>query len=275
MYMGFGSLSNYNGSLDDVRIYNRALTANEITSQYESGRPTHQLVPTGSAGNKVYSNGSTGFSRSVTPIDQSVVGYWDFDADSGSTSSTDKTANGNNGTMYSATTPTNLHTSAGKFKNAASFDGVNDYVKVATGLDTTGNTVSFWFKQSASGNRGIVETVTTNTIQSSEPYLYVSTVGGTLSTYANGGVPQYSTVSTHNLNTWYHLVIVRTATTENTYFDGVLKVSNKTLSVAGTNQQLNLGIGYHGYLNGSIDDVRVYNRALSASEVLAIYNATR
>jgi hypothetical protein len=82
-------------------------------------------------------------------------------------------------------------------------------------------------------------------------------------------------------STWHHIVWVMSGSSSTVYFDGS---AVKTLSVTGSN------VGYHAtnprigswydgvdskqFHSGSIDDVRLFNRALSLSEVTDLYNAT-
>ena len=158
------------------------------------------------------------------------------------------------------------------------FDGVNDYVDCGTdsSLDfgVGSATISAWFK-------------TTNTVgalctkrASTGFQLYV--FSGRL--YADGaGTPTggYST-SNVNTNTWKHGVVVydRSGGLIRLYVNGV---ADGTTALGGTTLtdvgRCNIGranLGAPGdYFNGSISTVQIYNRALSAQEVLQNYNATK
>jgi len=86
-----------------------------------------------------------------------------------------------------------------------------------------------------------------------------------------------------NTGEWHYYGLVKTGTTLNLYFDGVLSNSSSCPAThAVTTNELLLGsyrindgkAGNHMF-DGSIDEVRVYNRALATDEVIALYNATR
>jgi hypothetical protein len=60
------------------------------------------------------------------------------------------------------------------------------------------------------------------------------------------------------------------------YIDGVLvKSGAKTLNTNGTNLLLGAALDNSGYWNGSLDEIRVYDRALSAAEALSLYNTEK
>jgi hypothetical protein len=81
------------------------------------------------------------------------------------------------------------------------------------------------------------------------------------------------------INTWTHIAVVATATETRLYVNGVLKQGGFGPVRLGTNALANTAIGGtgegvggdHDSFNGSIDEVRVYNRALSDSEIQLAY----
>ena len=114
-YIGKSSASAdrfFDGSIDDVRIYNRALSPREV-------RDLYAFAP-------------------------GPVGYWNFDEGSGQ-SANDISGNSNTGTLGSSASSDSADPSwaTGKFGKALSFDGSNDYVDRGTG-PTVVNTVEFW-----------------------------------------------------------------------------------------------------------------------------------
>ncbi|MFA5021448.1 MAG: LamG domain-containing protein, partial [Patescibacteria group bacterium] len=120
-----------NGLIDEVRIYNRALSADEVKQHYE--RTRRNLVVNNPSG---------------TP----PVGWWKMDEATGATVR-DYSVNGNTGTKYWMSTSTNYGLVDGKIGKALSFDGVDDYVDCGNGasLDMTTNnfTVETWIKRTA------------------------------------------------------------------------------------------------------------------------------
>ena len=119
-------------------------------------------------------------------------------------------------------------------------------------------------------------------------FLYVSNGGGiTWSASYGGGGYQYDSInSTGPTNTWYHLTVVASASNVQIYINGKLVASGPRTNLLGysigdTDTMIGSALSYAPTLiNGSwqpclglIDDVRIYNRALSAAEVQALYNA--
>jgi hypothetical protein len=136
LFIGTAGTSQYfNGSIDDVRIYNRALSASEVQQLYNLGAGTH--VNTSSANLQQSSSLANG-----------LVGYWTFDGPTISgTTVKDLSGQGNNGTNNGAM-PT-----IGKLGQALQFNGSSNYINLGTGSqynfpDTT-FTVSAWIRTSA------------------------------------------------------------------------------------------------------------------------------
>lgn len=100
----------WKGTLDDVRIYNRILLAQEITDLYNTGRSL--------------SSSASAMTQESTSTAENLVGHWKLDESSGTTAS-DSSGNDNAGALAHGSVWT-----AGKIGNAISFDGVNDYVDV-------------------------------------------------------------------------------------------------------------------------------------------------
>src|SRR5205823_4666000 len=104
------------------------------------------------------------------------------------------------------------------------------------------------------------------TIGSGSVYLY------------QGGIPVNFSYSPPT-NTWTHLAVVATSTETRLYVNGSLK-ETRGIFALGTNSKANTVIGGTGEgpggdndpFKGSIDEVRIYNRAVSGSEALLIYN---
>ncbi|HEX6667758.1 MAG TPA: LamG-like jellyroll fold domain-containing protein [Solirubrobacterales bacterium] len=198
-----------------------------------------------------------------------VLGYG-FEETSGTTATDTSTAK-NNGTLNGATS-----TPSGKFGRALSFDGTNDRVDVpdANSLDlTNGMTLEAWVKP------------TTNTGYRTA---LMKERGGDLvySLYAsNGAVPKFESFTTGEnaatsgsglaLNAWTHLTATYDGATMRLYANGV-EVGTKaaTGSMPNTTGALRIGgnAPWGEYFSGLIDEVRVYNRALSASEIEADMN---
>ena len=146
------------------------------------------------------------------------------------------------------------HQTAGKFGNGLGFDGVNDYAEVTLPDLSINYSVSFWLKLDESGREQ-------HPIEFSSTQFFISSG---LQTWFQG----YGNTILE-LNKWYHIVYMSDSQGSRIYLNGKLdKRSNITYDPSTT-----LAFGdYYGHtgnydFNGMLDDVRVYNRALSPDEV--------
>src|SRR5882724_3500878 len=260
------------GSLDDVRVYTRALSADEIK--------------------RLYNIGGTVKLNSTLPGPQSgLVGWWTFDGkDMAGNYAFDKSGNGNRGTL----TGTNgiPQRTIGKIGQALSFDGVDDYVNVSSGASLKGKsaaTISLWYKPSGAppGDAAMYyeSTATTGNSRFSVQHrpngdlrvVMRDTDGGTSFT-------ALETAAFPTMGQWHHIVATVDAATDNLilYRNGAqvaIDTTAKGSFTAGAPADT-IAIGaYHGgvsiYNNGLIDDVRLYTRALSADEIKRLYNMGR
>ena len=222
-----------------------------------------------------------GSNLSLSPLFSSngLVGYWKFDETSGATS-TDSSGNGNNGTWVG----TSNHWTTGKIGGAGQFSGSVDSVWVtgASKLNITGPiTFSVWINTNSTypSNYGML-------FEGSDlnSYLTVSdgninlslSVGGiryTLNSWIGGG-------SGIPVNTWSYAAATWDGSTMKIYVNGVLRNSGGPYAGALSITTGSMAIGQYAgantyYFNGLIDDARIYNRALSAAEIMALYNATK
>jgi hypothetical protein len=103
--------------------------------------------------------------------------------------------------------------------------------------------------------------------------------GGVLSFHindpVNGPVWPVQAVFTPALNQWYHLAVTRSGNTFTIYVNGVAIGSGTSTRVIPTpNAPLTMGEAEGlGYMNGYLDEVSIYNQALSQGQIQAIYNA--
>jgi hypothetical protein len=206
----------------------------------------------------------------VSAASSGLVGAWGFDEPSGATA-TDASGRGNTGTISGAT-----RTTAGRFGGALMFDGINDWVTVpdATSLRlTTGATVEGWARPSANGSAGW-RTMAIKENGSNLSYaLYAYGDGGLPSGHAFTSTERWARATTAPaLNTWVHLATTYDGTTIRLYVNGT-QVGTQAQSgpiTAGTGP-LRFGGNaiWPEWFQGQLDELRVYNRALSGAEVQA------
>jgi hypothetical protein len=206
-----------------------------------------------------------------------LVAHWTFDEGSGTIAH--DSAGSNNGTITGATW------TSGVIGGALSFNGSGDYVNV-------GNTV---MHNLAKGTfTAWVFPVNLSSVCGGYNFAYVIGVngdsGGELGFRVNGDGSGWCSVKNNVTNGylafpagsiatggWYHVAMTWDGTYWKVYINGVQKDS-KTFS-QGTSSASNtalIGKGWDGCSwNGTIDDVRFYNRALSAEEVLLLFDDTK
>jgi len=249
----------FNGKIDQVKIYDYARTPAQIAYDYNRGAP---------------------------------IAHWKFNECEGSTIH-DSSGNGNHGTLAVTTDggnsagvgTCNTGSSAwgsgatGKFGSSLNFDGDGDYVDIpshGSELNLTGDlTMSTWVKTTSSSDRFIYSGTASNWGHR----LYTITGGAIKADFIQvlPSVVDESITSTIAINDglWHHIVVTRTNGSDmNLYIDGKL---NKNETAANLNLRTGTGrtIGAYntsGYFPGQIDDVQIYNYALSASQVKKLYN---
>ena len=197
----------------------------------------------------------------------------------------DLSGNNNNGTLTNGPT-----FSAGNM-GSISLDGTNDYVDtVNTGTTfqfaNVTFTVSLWIKTNATSGVIISKGATASTAGWMFQFDSAGTVSGT--TKGSDGTNTYNrtSIATVNNNTWRNIVSVYTTNTttlaSNTtsiYIDGVLSNGTGTLGglvYATTTDTVQIGRRPSGaYWSGSVSNLLIYNRELTAAEILQNYNATK
>ena len=202
-----------------------------------------------------------------------LVAAYSFDEGSG-TVAADASGTGNNGTVTGAT-----WTAAGKNGGALSFDGVNDLVSRADNatLDVTRITIEAWVNPSAlSGWRTVVLKEGTDALgyalyahdDSPRPAAYINT-GQAGDRWSEG-------VTALPLNTWTHLATTYDGATLRLYVNGV-QVRSRAYTGNIVNRAGPLSIGGNNvwgeWFSGLLDDVRIYNRALTLAEIQADMNS--
>jgi hypothetical protein len=215
------------------------------------------------------------------------VAYWRLDEVSGSTAfdwapPASYTNSGNNGTYTGGVTLAQPG-ALGDLDYAASFDGVTGYVVVpdAAPLRITGDlTIEVWVKPTGtmSGNKDLVVKAGPGGIAA--PYKLRAFNNGLQPGFVTGNGSSQDVCTNGSFqftpNNWYHVVGTKAGSLMSLYVNGAL-VATQTAATALADGGLNLVIGCDEgpirFFAGVIDEVAVYNTALSAARVLAHYNA--
>jgi len=162
----------------------------------------------------------------------------------------------------------------GAIGGGVSFDGVNDYISTMYTQNLPAWTVAVWTRSPAPPANG----VTSGPVQREANFQLNWNHGDTAFRGAAalrvGGRWYAATFGALQGNRWYHLAATYDGETLRTYRDGVLVASNLGPSGPPDAEPKSLLFGRHAtrdrYFNGSIDDVRIYDRALDASEIAAL-----
>lgn len=210
----------------------------------------------------------------VVNANSGLVAAFGFNENTG-TVANDNSGNGNNGTLTNGPT----WSASGKFGAAISFDGVDDFVNIAdaNSLDlTNGMTLEAWVNASnLTGYKTAIckENGTTNLAYALSPN---NGATNTSNQRPNSRIRIGSNTRTVtgtsklSLNTWTHLAITYDGTTMRLYVNGTQTSTLATTgSITATTNPLRIGgtTALGQYFTGLIDEVRVYNRALAASEI--------
>jgi prepilin-type N-terminal cleavage/methylation domain-containing protein len=252
----------------------------EVTSLFESqkNKTTYGQKPIVQSYPEVNAQGS---SLSINPLfnPTGLVGYWPMTEGSGS-SSIDQSGSGNTGGWSGTATGINsTYYSAGKVGNyAGNFDGSTDIVGVGTNNFPLGNApVSVFAWVNPSSVTGAHTVFYYGKVGTANDAFQFALNGNSLLFQTWGSSPQWPVGLTPN--TWYFIGFTYSGGTSVTmYINGI----PNTVAISQLNLVNSSGAaigwttsGYSSYFSGSIDDVRIYNRALSAAEVQALYNAEK
>jgi hypothetical protein len=248
--------SNYfTGSIDDVKIYNYARTPAQVAYDYNRGAPIAHWQLDECQGSTIYdasgnnNHGTLNIGASGT---QTAIG----------TCNTSGTAWGNGAT--------------GKYNSSLNFDGTDDYVSMgdpASGIFDFGSndfTVSIWVKKgSPSADGGILtKEAYDGTGNSLDLYYFHS---NSRYIYWNGSAAySFGTATT----SWQQLIVTRSGTTITMYSAGKLMATGTDARALTNAYPLVIGAfaDYSQPFSGQIDDVKIWNYALSADQIKKLYN---
>jgi hypothetical protein len=241
--------------------------------------------------NNNYTNALIDFSASASDtnlgsiipnLDNSLVSWWKMDDNAGDKIVTDYMG-ANNGT--SATNTSVIHT-AGKLGGAMTFNGSTSFIKLDTATDfgiTDKMTASVWVKFNNSDTNKVI----LGTQGSSNGFVIrqsVNTPGKLQWQVLNtiGGATNLQTSATYSDNQWH--LVTGTYDGSNTvlYIDGIYITKGSLTGNVAYPSAYPFSIGCYAagrlesfsVFNGSIDDVMIFNRALTTDEITGLYNAT-
>jgi hypothetical protein len=222
-------------------------------------------------------NIDAGISRQVLVMNSPVVptdyiAYWKLDETNGAIAS-DSSGNGNTGTVVGATWSTN-----GQVNGCLNFNGLNNYVQVTNPLGDDFS-ISFWVKTTQVGSSG--QWYQGSGLVDGYVAANANDFGTALSSnfFAFGtGKPDTTIVSTTPINdgVWHQCVATRVESTGalTIYVDGLPQGSGTgSTNPLKASTYLRFGSRQNGanFFNGSLDEIKLYTRALGSNEVTALY----
>jgi hypothetical protein len=256
-----------NGKLDDIGIWNRALTQQEITNMYNGVN---------------YSDTCNAVSGSLV---NGLVAYYPFCGNAN-----DQSGNGNNGTVNGATLVTDRF---GNNNSAYDFDGnLNTYVNVPLQETLEGNkSFSCWIKLPFNFINPYCNFITAKNQTVTLPNDYLS-INGNHPSYVTAnivgrffdgktGIGLNSTINLNN-NIWHHIVLTHNYNLQQAklFIDGVL-IETLNSSSFSTNSlidrfvfggDLNTNTSANATLFGQLDDIGIWNRALTQQEITQLFS---
>lgn len=220
-----------------------------------------------------------------------LVGWWPFNGNAN-----DESGNGNNGTVNGASLTSDRF---GVSNSAYSFNGLNDFITVPDNnlLDLTNNyTISAWvnipdYTVSPSLPNGVGVTDPSRSILG-KPRNSGWATGYAIRHEPTGSSTKFSgsecgpcigigTNTTPNLNEWYNLTVVRHNTSIEIYINGILDTTAQISTQLLINSSEPLYIGkeftsvgnnWYRWFKGKIDDIGIWNQALTQQEITDLYN---
>ena len=244
-YKGNFVFSNFNGSVDDFKIFSKELSASEVKYEYEG-----------------------------------LVAYYKFDESSG-TSAKDETVNDNDGKLINGPI---WQPNIGKFEGSLNFDGLNDYVRVENSqslITTKTLTIAFWLSIESKASDyshpiGMYDSDSSRKWHSYTVYIKPNSTTLIWKFSSIGGSRKETDIGDILLDRFTHVAVTYDSTMISGYINGELKESDTASGEISISESDPLGIGCtdivldQKYFKGLIDDVRIYRRALSPDEIYDI-----
>ena len=253
-----GPLGQYfNGYLDQVRIFNKALNSTEVTTLYNETACTKAAC--------------TGTTNTLDILgDGSCIATYPLDG-----SPADLSGN-YNGVQTDVTYPQGYFDLAGVFNGSSSY--INGTLNAIKDLSSDNFSLSIWVKM----NSAVVSLIYSNMASSNLRNIYIlGNADRTIEFRCENGASRSSSTSTTalTLGVWYHIVATYSTTTgSNIYVNSVSEDTNSYVALDRASHSV-AAIGAYAlslgsFFEGELDQFRIFNKALSAGEVTTLYNET-
>lgn|SRR3990167_988349 len=210
-------------------------------------------------------------STQAADITTGLVGYWKMDENSGTVAG-NSSGDGNAATLAGGTTWFSGYTNSD-----LNFDGVSGHVVLPNNLfSSTAGAISLWVKVRSFGTKDYIWVYD----NSDSPEFRILFLDGNL--YFNGydnGAYQFQFITLFSdTSSWHHYLVTWQTNDARFYIDGVLMGSDTAVNVTHTNISTTNHLagnywrdGQLTYFKGQLDEVRLYNRVLTAGDVNTLY----
>jgi hypothetical protein len=213
--------------------------------------------------------------RAQSFLTNDLVAYYPFKGNAN-----DDSGSGNNGTVVGATLTQDMF---GVPSSAYSFDGLSDYISVPDfpQADANAHTMSMWIQANSWTNMRssaiYVDILDKdNAVAGQRQWDCAGTQTGQIicAVFTSEGEYDLDSISELQTNQWYHVVTTWDGTNESVFINGVYDSSIPapgSLVQASAPVTIGANPGFYQFFDGKIDDVRIYDRALSSTEVTQLY----
>lgn len=266
-----GATTGFQGSIDEAKIYNYLRSPGQLAWDYNGGAPFAQYDFDDCSGAVLHdtapkpSRNSTTYNGTIIPGD--------------ATGNNDAVGNCNDGNSGTTNTMWNAGT-VGKYSSSLSFDGTNDYVtanSITSKIAGRAFTISGWAKTTQSGSTS-PELFAINTAAYGNQILYYQASDGTMSAF--DFINTFTGKKVINDGNWHHFAIVLDDPNDTlkTYVDGTLDISAASAMTIGATdlfsigQEWDVGPAASNFWNGQIDSVKIFNYALTPTQIKTLYN---
>ncbi len=212
------------------------------------------------------------------PLNKGLAGFWLMN-EGGGDKLQDLSMNKNVGTLVDMANPPTAASgwNPGRKGVGLNFDGVNDYVDAGNSSSLTPLSevsISVWLKDV--GVTGTQKNIINNQYSSvtfKGILMYVSTANKMNFRIGNGTITSVGITNNNVTSNWEHYVGTYNGTTIKIYRNGVIQTTTGSLTgnIEYSGTTFIIGSTGSNTANGSIDEVRIWSRALSAQEIMQLY----
>ena len=266
-YIGSASISYVEGLMDQLRFFNKTISASEVTTLYnETSSTVDTLQILG---------------------DTSCVATYRFEGNAQDLSGNYYHGSASNVVYDYNGTASNIAYATGLFGKAASFNPSNTSHINIDNLDfpTNNFTVSVWVYLNYVSSSSGYDMILTTAKQNSGGYFYFTFTHNVLTYYDTGAGASVSANTTVVSNQWYHCVLTKSSSTGvKLYLNNVVVGSNSGYTSNNTSNTTSGGVNTIGWYNtgssttasfdGLMDQFRIFEKALTAPEINSLYNET-